>query len=121
MDNFDLDLEIIQAIQKGNHNFNEIFRAVKKGSKTTFANHIEELVESETIKKITKDGKTQYFLNEIKHHEISKEMITQIDRKISIYQKQNKKFSDKKLLQIFVKETIHDITFHSIFHLWLFF
>lgn len=118
MDNFDLDLEIIQAIRKGNHNFNEIFRGVKKGSKTTFANHIEELVESETIKKITKDGKSQYFLNEIINHEKSKEMFTHIDRKISIYQKQNKKFSDKKLLQIFVRDTIKDLAFYSIFHLY---
>jgi len=117
MDNFELDLKIINEIFKGCNNFNALYLKIG-GSRQKFSKHVKELVESETIKKITKDGKTQYFLNDVKHHKKSKEMITHIDRKISIYQKRNEKFSDKKLLQIFVKETIYDLTFYSIFHLY---
>ncbi len=117
MDNFELDLKIINEIFKGHNNFNGLYRKIG-GSRAKFSKHVRELVESETIKKITKDGKTRYFLNEIMHHKKAKEMITQIDYRISIYHKRNKKIPDTKLLQIFVRDTIKDLTFYSIFHLY---
>jgi len=119
MSKYDIDFEIIYVIKNGNHRFGKIWTEIKKskiGAKQTFSNHLAQLVKDEVIAKRIENKIPQYFLNEIEHYDKAEQMREQIQNKISLIIKNNKKYSNKKLLKIFVKETKMDLTFYSVFH-----
>ena len=108
MNDFELDLKIIDTIEKGHNNFNALYRKVG-GSRAKFSEHLAGLVEDDTIKKDPKDG--QYFLNDIKLHRLDEHGTKALEEIISLTIPKNiKKMSDTKLLQIFIESTINDLT-----------
>lgn len=116
MRKYDIDFEIIYTIKNGNHRFSEIWTKIKKskiGAKQTFSDHLSKLVEDEVIVKRIENKKPQYFLNETEHYDKVELMNEHIEDAINRMKKRNKKFSDKKLLEIFIKETIMDLKFYS--------
>jgi len=114
MDDFELELKIIDNIEKGCTNFNALYRKVG-GSRAKFSKHLAGLVDDDTIKKDGKDG--QYLLNDIKLHRLDEHGTKAFEEIISLTIPKNiKKMSDTKLLQIFVESTIDDLTSCSITH-----
>ena len=116
MDNYDIDLEIVYAIKKGHHNFNEIFSTIKRGSKITFSEHLEQLVYDGTIKRTSKNKKPQYKINDPRDFEQTEQIKGKIETEISNIKETSKKIPDKRLLKKFIKDTVKDLKFYSMFH-----
>ena len=118
MESYDMDLEIINTVKKGHHKFTETFNQVKDKikSKTTFSNHLEQLVNSGIIKKTTKDKKPHYEIADSYPFDITEKMINKIELEISNIKEKSMKIPKTKLLGKFVNDTVKDLRFYSVFH-----
>jgi len=116
-----LDFEIVYAIKSGHHSFSKIWDNVKpcSGSKKTFSEHLPQLVKSSVLKKVIENKKSQYYLNDYVEFEKSKDNFIQAKKEIENIKKMGKKLSDKKLLQIFMNDTIANLIMRSSFHFGL--
>lgn len=116
-----LDFEIVYAIKSGYHSFSKIWDNVKpcSGSKKTFSEHLPQLVKSGVLKKVIENKKSQYYLNDYVEFEKSKDNFIQAKKEIENIKKMGKKLSDKKLLQIFMNDTIANLIMRSSFHFGL--
>ena len=115
MTDYKTDLEILYAIKKGIHKFNEIYCQVH-GSKLKFSKRLKMLVVDGVIEK-RKNG--QYHLGNFESYEEMQTMIKGIKRRTLQIEKDSKKFSNKKLLQASVETTILYLTHFSLvsFHM----
>lgn len=113
-----LDFEIVYAIKSGHHSFSRIWDNIKKGSgsKKTFSEHLPQLVKSGVLKKKIEKNRSQYYLNDYVEFEKSKNSFDNVKKEIENIEKTSKKLSDKKLLQIFVNDTLKNLIVHSSFH-----
>jgi len=119
MESHYVDFEIIYAV-KDTHTFTKIWEKVKRiGSKQTFSKHLKALVESKVIKKITKNGKPEYWINDpfTGDYEQKKLELEFAEKEITRIKNKSKKLSDKKLLELFVSDTVANLLMHSSFHL----
>lgn len=117
MGNYEIDSEIVYAIKNGNHQYGKIWNKVKGiGSKQTFTNHLAQLVKDEVILRKIEDKIPHYYRNDVQQYEGSKLMIKDHEKKISAINNISKKVPDKKILDRFVKDTIRDLGYYSLFY-----
>jgi len=117
MGNYEIDFEIVYAIKSGNHQYGKIWNRVKSiGSKQTFTNHLAQLVKDEVIIRKIEDKIPNYYLNDVEQYHTSKLMIENHKKQMSVINNISKKSSDKKILDKFVKDTIRDLGYYSLFY-----
>jgi DNA-binding HxlR family transcriptional regulator len=112
----DIDLEIVNTVRTGHHNFSRIWEKVKGiGSKQTFSNHLSQLVKEDVIEKRTVNGKPEYHLFETEHIFKSELFESRIKEEIKIMKDSKKKKPDKLVLKIMISRTKRDLVFYSLF------
>ena len=117
MSDYDIDLEIVYAIKNGNHHYGKIWNKVKGiRSKQTFTDHLKKLVEDKVILRKIEDKTPYYKINEVEQYDLEKLMEEKFEKKINEINNISKKVPDKKVLDIFVNDTIRDLGFYSIFY-----
>ena len=121
MDSFDIDLEILYSIKRGENNFEKIWNNVNGtkgnkilGSRTTLSKYLSQLVEGQIIYKNNEDGNPYYELGELSPVlESGNDIVNRIKDEISTIVKKSIKIRGKRLLQTFVTDTKDNLAYQS--------
>lgn len=106
---YKVDKEIFNAV-KDTHNFDKILGKAKV-RRQTFAKRIKELVK---IKAIEKRPDGTYWLKEVESYEQLQDGIDELGTHIENIQRENEKYTDKKLLNLFIEQTIASLVWASV-------
>jgi len=103
--------EILYVIEQGHNRYNEIYEHIRRinKDKTKFQDQIKSFVKLGMIKRITKDGRPFFSVDDDWNYSLFLEHIENIKKELKDIKEKTKKYSNRKLLRFSTKYLINNL------------